>query len=679
MKKLLLSTVAAAASLSAMAQLPVSTTPQNRNVVLEEFTGIHCTYCPDGHKIANQIKAANPNDVFLINVHTGGYATPSTGEPDFRTSFGSALAGQTNLAGYPAGTVNRHEFPGMQQNGSGTAMSRGSWSSASNTIMGQASYVNIALDADINIQTRVMTVDLEAYFTGSGAPNSMNINVAVTQDNIEGPQTGGSTYNPSQILPNGNYNHTHALRHLITGQWGDVITTTSSGTLVQKQYTWTIPNSIAGIPVELSDLHVIGFIVEGQQEIITGDDAAITFTAPPGTNVVDLASGTNMTLPSSYCMNTVTPEIDVTNNSTTTACDTFEVSYVLNGGSPVTQQVYTSLAAGASTTITFPQITLPTGVNNITYSVGMVSGTSFVDMTSSNNSASSGDIIVMSPTAFATGSHAEGFESMSLGDETPVNSISVNPDGIRAYVVNQGVSSTVTWPIGGFGNSANSYRWDFYAIAGGGESSIIWENIDFTGITGSQIKFSHAYAQYTTESDRLKVEVSKDCGATWTKVFDKSGATLATRSALSSGRFYPSQGATDWVSNTVSLSSFDGESAVMIKMTGISDNGNSLYVDDINISAPNGINEDVVDNTLNVYPNPVTSTATIDFTLNSSELVKVEMINAIGELVHAEAPVNYSAGQNKIIIDASNFNNGIYFVNVTVGDKVISKKVSILK
>ncbi len=47
----------------------VSTNPENKNAILEEFTGLMCTWCPDGHKIANEIKASNPDDFFAINIH----------------------------------------------------------------------------------------------------------------------------------------------------------------------------------------------------------------------------------------------------------------------------------------------------------------------------------------------------------------------------------------------------------------------------------------------------------------------------------------------------------------------------------------------------------------------------------------------------------------------------------
>ncbi len=134
MKKLLFLTVILFFVASLTAQTIVSTTTENKNVILEEFTGIYCGFCPDGHAIAQAIMDAHPEDVFLINIHTGGYAIPTGDDPDFRTPFGTAIASQSGLTGYPAGTVNRHLFAGLSQ-GSGTAMSRGNWSNASNQIL----------------------------------------------------------------------------------------------------------------------------------------------------------------------------------------------------------------------------------------------------------------------------------------------------------------------------------------------------------------------------------------------------------------------------------------------------------------------------------------------------------------------------------------------------------------
>ena len=106
--------------------------------------------------------------------------------------------------------------------------------------------------------------------------------------------------------------------------------------------------------------------------------ASMNLIVPPGINLVDLGASSNMSTPSSYCDNNLTPEITVTNN-TTVPVDTFAVSYTLNNNAPVIQNVYNSLQPGSSTTISFNSITVPSGTNNISYAVSTVANTSYID------------------------------------------------------------------------------------------------------------------------------------------------------------------------------------------------------------------------------------------------------------------------------------------------------------
>ena len=241
----------------------VSKTPSNKNVILEEYTGVNCGYCPDGHRIANEIVAANPGRAWAINIHTGQYAVR------YSTEWGEALAGQTGLTGYPSGTVNRHVF-----SGSSTALNRGKWTAAAAEIMAQPAPVNVAARCTIDRSTRVMTVEVEAYYTSNSSASYNYLNVAVLQNNILGPQSGGSNYNPSQ-MEGSQYRHMHMLRHLLSGQWGDMITKTSEGNLFSKKYTYTIPETISDEAMVLSDLEVVAFITESHQEILNGCKATV--------------------------------------------------------------------------------------------------------------------------------------------------------------------------------------------------------------------------------------------------------------------------------------------------------------------------------------------------------------------------------------------------------------------
>jgi hypothetical protein len=233
MKKIFTLLLAITFSVTALvAQVIVGTDPENKNVVLEEFTGLNCPNCPDGHYRAQLIQDAHPDDVVLINIHTGNYAQPSGSEPDFRTPWGTQIAGQSGLTGYPAGTVNRHLFPGWSQ-GSGTAMSRASWSSGATQTLGEASYLNVGLNATIVTSTRQLVVEVEVYYTDDSPEPTNYLNVAILQNNILGPQTSGGAGN--------NYNHMHMLRELLTGQWGVEISQTTTGSLFTKTIAYDLP------------------------------------------------------------------------------------------------------------------------------------------------------------------------------------------------------------------------------------------------------------------------------------------------------------------------------------------------------------------------------------------------------------------------------------------------------
>ncbi|HNW88454.1 MAG TPA: Omp28-related outer membrane protein [Bacteroidales bacterium] len=377
MRKMLLGLILGLSTISLFAQIPVSTSPENKNVVLEEFTGIHCGYCPQGHAIAKSIQDAHPTDVVIINVHTGSYATPGAGEPDFRTAFGTAIAGQSSLTGYPAGTVNRHVFSGLGQTSGGTAMSRGNWTSASNTILAASSYVNVGVEATINVITRVLNVHVQAYYTSSSPVATNKLNVAILENNILGPQSGGNMGNE--------YNHMHALRHLITGQWGEVLDTTTSGKMINRWYTYTLPASYVNVPVDLANLEIAAFISETQQEIISGSRCFPVITGL--TNTADAAI-TASTLPASLCITQVAPKIKIRNmavNPLTSA----SISYSVNGGTASTYNWTGSLQSYQSAIVTLPAITYtPQATNNVSFEILTVNGVADQNPSDNTNTGS---------------------------------------------------------------------------------------------------------------------------------------------------------------------------------------------------------------------------------------------------------------------------------------------------
>lgn len=355
MKKLFLSIAICALTLFglyAQNEQFVSTTPSNKNVVLEEYTGVNCQYCPDGHKRANAIAAANPGRVFIINVHQGNFASNT-----YTTQFGNALANQTGLDGYPSGTVNRHVF-----SGSNTALNRGDWSSCSNTILNQSSPVNIAARGTLDWSNRELNITVQLYYTADEANSTNKLNVAILQDNVIGSQVGAS-YNPSQQVGN-QYRHMHMLRHLITGQWGEEITTTTQGSFVEKTYTYTIPATLGSpnaIAAKLEDLSFVAFVAQGQQEILTGCKVEIENINMPALSA-RIDGLTNVAVLD--CSNEVKINASVTNVGTEAVTSlTFE--YSVANGTPMTYDWTGNIASLSSETIELPTLTISTNTNQI--------------------------------------------------------------------------------------------------------------------------------------------------------------------------------------------------------------------------------------------------------------------------------------------------------------------------
>lgn len=247
-----------AVSFSLKAQQYVSTIPSNRNVVLEEFTGRTCGYCPEGHVIANTIKANNPDRFWSVNIHSPGQANFSLNTyPNLNTDKGNQIRASFGANSFPSGVVNRS---------TASAVGRGNWSGYSTQQFNQPAECNVAGMVMLNPFTRIATITVEVYYTASSAVDTNYLTIAMLQDSIWGSQSYGQD-NPAQW--NGSqYCHMHILRDIITEVMGDPISPTTQGTLVTKTYTYAIPEMIGdpnGVDVDLNNIHFLAWVSERYQ------------------------------------------------------------------------------------------------------------------------------------------------------------------------------------------------------------------------------------------------------------------------------------------------------------------------------------------------------------------------------------------------------------------------------
>lgn len=222
---------------------------------------------------------------------------------------------------------------------------------------------------------------------------------------------------------------------------------------------------------------------------------------------------------------------------------------------------------------------------------------------------------------------------------------------------------------------------NFSGNTSGAIDNLILQSIKLSEISGTpylRFKVAHAQrpgSQFSSASeDRLKVMVSTNCGKTWQTRYNKAGADLATV-GTSNSAFTPSS-QSQWQEIVINLSSFASSNNVLIKFEATSDGGNNLYIDDINITGPVGIEEAISENDFSVFPNPTNNIVYVNFTLNTEEHVQLSINDITGKQVKIILNSKLNKGAHTFVINKNELNAlGIYFLNLKTTNSNIVRKI----
>ena len=246
------------ASLSQATDWHVTTDSQFRRALLEEFTGIHCIYCPQGHKVGAELLQEYGQQMCVVNVHYGSFAQAQYGDqPDFITDCGNQLGSYYDVNGFPSSLINRREHEGRVVRGDYSE-----WKTYCQEEMAILTPVNLWAAAQYDTESRTLTVTVEGYVrcSDSDTQSGLQLAVALTQDSILGPQTGG--------LMADEYPHNHVLRDYLTPVWGDALGVLEAGSYWRKEYTYTVPTSYKNTDVDTDQLEVVGIVTNAQKQVV---------------------------------------------------------------------------------------------------------------------------------------------------------------------------------------------------------------------------------------------------------------------------------------------------------------------------------------------------------------------------------------------------------------------------
>ena len=662
-----------------LAQTFVSTSPENKKALVEKYTGINCSYCPCGDVIIYGAVENNPENIIVIKIHEGGYAVPGSGQPDFRTAFGSALSSQAMNSGNPAVSVNRHFFQNYTSNG-GTAIG-GCYSNATGVamqspptyaideILVEPAYLNVAAQAEINYSSNILTINTEVYYTNDSPTSTNYLNIALVQDNTAAYQAGSSL-----AAGGSNYLHNDRLVHFITGQWGEEINPTGQGSLIQTTHSYNIPENYNGIPVVLDDLKVIVFVSESTEEIINVNRAEMDYNTLGYDLSVDSIDSPVLAGNLSENENI---SVSISNNGDNNISN-FEISYSVDGTS-ISTESYTETILSAETvqftfgaTYDFSEV----GDYNLTISVSLSE-----DENESNNTIS--ELITNVGGGDCPDEYGppiiwrESFECYDpfifegIGDW-----IIYDIDGLATYGSNAMDFPSETYSGAGFiynqalatvsSNNTNPQEPSWWNTYSGNQGLYFISGVPGSVTQNNDWMISPEFSLVNIESPTLRFmakTLKDDWGLERFKIAIGNSTNYNEFTVISEGTYL--EAPTNWTLYEFDLSSYVGQN-IRIGINYVSNDKFVLQMDEFVVEGTLGINDDNLLEMI-LYPNP-TDKNFVTIQTNSLDTKEIEVFDIIGKKV-----IDVSLNTNSL--DVSKLNSGIYLVKITVDNQTNTHKL----
>ncbi len=186
---------------------------------------------------------------------------------------------------------------------------------------------------------------------------------------------------------------------------------------------------------------------------------------------------------------------------------------------------------------------------------------------------------------------------------------------------------------------------------------LVTPTMDFSQLQTASLNFDVAYANSANGTEQLQVLASTDCGKTYqTVLYNKLGDELASTPLTEN--FLPGSDSV-WRNEEINLDFLLGETDVRIAFVSTNNNGNNLYLDDIQIYVTE--HDDFDANTL--YPNPSRGKpVNLTFDLDQKENVTLLVYDRAGHiLLEKEFPNTLN---QTYPMDLSQYPEGIYLVKV---------------
>jgi hypothetical protein len=642
MKKNLLFVALTIAGLTTSAQTP-------RLSLCEEFTGENCGPCASTNPGLNTLLAASASQIIAIKWQVPIPSAPTTTWSLYQTDKVEIGARETyyNNTFAPEARIDGQSLTvfGASSDHAGNITS-----GVINTAQAITSPFSITMartwDNGCNSINVTVTVQATANYTAS--VNNLKFRTVMVERTIAFATAPGS--NGEKTF------YDAAIKSFPTIQGGYTI---PNAWVTGQTFTFAINCPIPSYTRNKSEIAFVGFIQnEANKNVLQACRAdkvpfPATFSLTAVNTKVDVA-----------CTTTIAPQITFQNNGPGALTSCTVIPYV--DGVAGTPTSWTgNVAASSTTAITLNAISTPTlnGPHTFSYQIA----------------TSSPYFLINLPQTKAQYLVASNYQNMPVVQDFNVSTF---PPALWT-IVNSNNGVTWGWDsnTGSFGNVAEwgAIKFDFFNNTVIGDMDELYlPPTDLSGTGVPVLSFDISKAQRNSENDRLEVLVSSDCGVTWSTVYNKAGQNLST-TAGSSTAFLPIVSG-DWITETISLTGFASPN-VLVKFRTTSDNGNNLYIDNVNLSQPSTMgvtknNKNLA--SISIFPNPTKGETNLKINSTVAANANITVVNALGQVVYTKQS-SLNVGINMVQIDVKEFASGLYNVIIESNNSTTSKKITVIK
>lgn len=234
-------------------------TNTQRNVVIADYTGHQCPFCPPAAAQAEAIEAANPGRVFVATIHaspendgTGDFQKVTEDFPkDFTNPQGLEMAIEffnenVGFTSNPKGTINR-----VPRDDGFYFLSNGEWAAKTDEVLATELDVNLQAKSNYYPATNGVFLHVETEFIND-LDGTYNIVVYVLENEVVSPQK-----QPDGSTVEDYVHHDIHIGNVFEETWGRAVAegNTTAGTKVVTDFSYELPDGLTN-----NDVHFLALV-----------------------------------------------------------------------------------------------------------------------------------------------------------------------------------------------------------------------------------------------------------------------------------------------------------------------------------------------------------------------------------------------------------------------------------